>query len=95
MTEIKQLRENYIKAVEEDNEEKMDELSLKIKTIQRKRIYSACVKNLRMSLHYHNYLTYCKHFMDEAMKEVLPEVEDYEIGSYYTKYGNPCVVNFN
>lgn len=95
MKKMDRLRKNYIKAVEEDNYFRINELSLEIRTIQRKRIYGACVKNLRMSPYYSNYLTYCKHFTDEVMNEVLPEEEGYEIGSYYTKDGIPCVVYFN
>ena len=95
MSRIERLREDYFKAVEEDNQEQMNELSDKISEIQRRRVYQACVGCLRMSDNFSNYMSYVKHFTEEAMKEISPADESYEIGSYYTKNKCPCVVDFD
>ena len=95
MKSFEELRVAYFKAVEEEDEEEIDFLSALLAKKQRKTLFKACVKNLKIKGCYRNLFKLAANYAAVTVSEELfPESESYEIPGTDTKDGCPVTVYF-
>lgn len=92
---FEELRAEYFKAVEEEDEKEIDFLSALLAEKQRKVLFKACVRNLKIKGCYRNIFKLAANYARVTVSEELfPESESYEIPGLDTKNGCPVTVYF-
>lgn len=89
------LQKKYFAAVESDNESDVAELSKEIAEHQRKILFKACIKHLKIQGCYKNLFRLASNYSKVTVEqELMPDDDHYEIRSLDTKHGRPVVVEF-
>lgn len=89
------LQKEYFAAVESDNESDMAELSKEIAEHQRKMLFKACIKHLKIQGCYKNLFRLASNYSKVTVEQDLtPESYHYEIPCWDTKHKRPIVVEF-
>lgn len=88
------LRNDYLQAVENDDDVKIEEISRELDKRNRAKIFRAAVNNCKN--HGRNQFEFAASFADACISDrgYFCTNESYEIDGFYTKSGNPVVVYF-
>lgn len=95
MTKFEELQRQYKLAVEKDDEAAILAVADKIADYQRRKLYAACVRNLKIKGGYNNLFKFASNYANVTVRtELFPESESYEISPLDTKHGWPVTVKF-
>ena len=89
------LQEKYIASVASDNESDMSKIGEEIAEIQRKTLFRALVRNLKLNSWHNNIFKYASEYARSVVSnELTPDSTHYEISGVDSKCGRPVVVEF-
>lgn len=92
---VEELRAAYFAAEERDDEKEISRLSALLAEKQRKTLFKACVRELKLKGGYRNLFKVAADYARAAVSgELFPESECYEIPAGDTKHGRPVTVYF-